>query len=222
MKTMIGSAFCLFLLIGVSVCLFAEDVHLPEPRFDGEVSVESALASRRSIRDYQDVPLSLEELGQILWAAQGITSVWGGRTAPSAGALYPLEIFVVVGNVDGVDPGIYRYEPSGHRLEFHREGDWRFEVAIAAHGQVWMADAPAMIVIVADFDRTAGKYGDRTERYVHIEVGHVCQNIYLQAGAHGLGTVIVGAFVDEAVKINLAITEDPLAIMPVGWPAKSD
>lgn len=198
----------------------AADVKLPEPQYDSDTSVEEAMATRRSVRSYQDVPLTLDELGQILWAAQGITSVWGGRTAPSAGALYPLDVFAVVGDVTGLPPGVYRYVPGGHELNLHLEGDWRFELAIAAQGQVWMADAPVIFVVVADFERTARKYGTRAERYVHIEVGHVCQNIYLQAGALGLGTVIVGAFVDGAVKIRLHIAEDPLAIMPLGWPAE--
>lgn len=198
----------------------AADVKLPEPRHDSDTSVEGALADRRSVRSYEDEPLTLDELGQILWAAQGITSAWGGRTAPSAGALYPLEVFAVVGNVTGVPPGVYRYVPREHGLDLHLEGDWRFELATAAQGQVWMADAPVMLVVVADFERTARKYGARTERYVHIEVGHVCQNVYLQAGALELGTVIVGAFVDEAVRIRLDIADDPLAIMPVGRPAE--
>jgi SagB-type dehydrogenase family enzyme len=198
----------------------AADVKLPEPQYDSDTSVEEALATRRSVRSYQDVALTLDEIGQILWAAQGITSVWGGRTAPSAGALYPLDVFAVVGNVTGIPPGVYRYVPAEHGLDLHLEGDWLFELSIAARGQVWMADAPVMLVVVADTERTARKYGDRADRYVHIEVGHVCQNVYLQAGALGLGTVIVGSFVDEAVRIRLDIADDPLAIMPVGWPAE--
>ena len=216
MKRLLQAVVCLGVLYGGVSAAQQDEVHLPQPRYDSEVSIESALAARRSIRSFQAVPLTLDEFGQILWAAQGITSVSGGRTAPSAGALYPLEVYAVVGNVEGLDAGIYRYMPSDHRLALHLEGDWRFEVSIAAQGQIWMSEAPAMVVIVADFERTARKYGDRAERYVHIEVGHVCQNVYLQAGALGLGTVIVGAFVDEAVKIRLHITEAPLAIMPIG------
>ncbi len=198
----------------------AADIKLPEPQYDSDTSVEEVLAARRSVRSYRDAALTLGELGQILWAAQGITSAWGGRTAPSAGALYPLDVFAVIGDVTGVPPGVYRYLPRGHELDLHLEGDWRVELATAAQGQLWMAAAPVMLVVVADFERTARKYGDRTDRYVHIEVGHVCQNVYLQAGALGLGTVIVGAFVDEDVRIRLDIADSPLAVMPVGWPAE--
>ena len=207
------------LVLGVQL-VEAADVKLPEARRSSDTSVEGALGDRRSVRSYQDESLTLDELGQILWAAQGITSAWGGRTAPSAGALYPLEVFAVVGDVAGVPPGVYHYVPREHGIDLHLEGDWRFELAVAAQGQLWMADAPMMLVVAADFDRTARRYGARAERYVYIEVGHVCQNVYLQAGALELGTVIVGAFADEAVRICLDIAEDPLAIMPVGRPTE--
>ena len=189
---------------------------LPEPRPSGEMSVEEALAARRSVRSYQDEALSLTELAQLLWAAQGITAHWGGRTAPSAGATYPLEVYAVVGEVTGLEAGVFHYRPDGHLFVRRTAGDLRGELASAALGQEWVREAPVSLVIAARYERTTGRYGERGVRYVHIEVGHAGQNIYLQAEALGLGTVIVGAFDDQDVKTLLGIEEEPLAIMPVG------
>lgn len=195
------------------------EVKLPEPRPSGEMSVEEALAARRSVRSYQDEALSLTELAQLLWAAQGITAHWGGRTAPSAGATYPLEVYAVVGEVTGLEAGVFHYRPDGHLFVRRTAGDLRGELASAALGQGWVREAPVSLVIAARYERTTGRYGERGVRYVHIEVGHAGQNIYLQAEALGLGTVIVGAFDDQDVKTLLGIEEEPLAIMPVGRPA---
>lgn len=195
------------------------EVKLPEPRPSGEMSVEEALAARRSVRSYQDEALSLTELAQLLWAAQGITAHWGGRTAPSAGATYPLEVYAVVGEVTGLEAGVFHYRPDGHLFVRRTAGDLRGELASAALGQEWVREAPVSLVIAARYERTTGRYGERGVRYVHIEVGHAGQNIYLQAEALGLGTVIVGAFDDQDVKTLLGIEEEPLAIMPVGRPA---
>lgn len=195
------------------------EVKLPEPRPSGEMSVEEALAARRSVRSYQDEALSLTELAQLLWAAQGITAHWGGRTAPSAGATYPLELYAVVGEVTGLEAGVFHYRPDGHLFVRRTAGDLRGELASAALGQEWVREAPVSLVIAARYERTTGRYGERGVRYVHIEVGHAGQNIYLQAEALGLGTVIVGAFDDQDVKTLLGIEEEPLAIMPVGRPA---
>ena len=195
------------------------EVKLPEPRPSGEMSVEEALAARRSVRSYQDEALSLTELAQLLWAAQGITAHWGGRTAPSAGATYPLEVYAVVGEVTGLEAGVFHYRPDGHLFVRRTVGDLRGELASAALGQEWVREAPVSLVIAARYERTTGRYGERGVRYVHIEVGHAGQNIYLQAEALGLGTVIVGAFDDQDVKTLLGIEEEPLAIMPVGRPA---
>ena len=183
------------------------------------MSVEQVLKERRSIRSYEDQDLTLDELAQLLWAAQGITGGGGKRTAPSAGSLYPLEIYAVVGEVAELEPGVYRYEPVGHELDKVKAGDLRAELAQAALGQMWIQRAPLVLVVVAHYERTAWKYGDRGTRYVHIEVGHVGQNIYLQAHALGLGTVMVGAFTDGQVRNLLGVEGDPLAIMPVGRPA---
>ena len=196
----------------------SEIIKLPEPRYDSETSIEKALLERRSVRDYKDEPLTLIEVSQLLWAAQGITDPGGFRTAPSAGALYPLELYVVAGNVNDLPDGIYKYKPHGHELARVVEGDKRTELCNAALDQPPVKDAAAVIVFSAVYERTTGKYGERGIRYVHIEAGHAAQNIYLQAVSLNLGTVVIGAFDDEEVKkvLNTGDEEQPLYIMPVG------
>jgi SagB-type dehydrogenase family enzyme len=190
---------------------------LPQPKLDSRISVEEALSNRRSIRNYKDKPISLKELSQLLWAAQGKTSDWGGRTAPSAGAKYPIEIFTVVGKVEGLDPGIYRYDPQDHSVIRFKKGDLRKNLMKAAIGQPCIKNAPVNIVVTGVYSRTEEKYGERAPRYVHMETGHACQNIYLQAEALKLGTVVIGAFHDNDVAELLNLKEEkPLAIMPVG------
>jgi SagB-type dehydrogenase family enzyme len=206
-------------------------IKLPNPRFDSQTSVEKALSLRRSVRAYSDEPLSISDVSQILWAAQGITKKmetpppnfkykWqgGGRTAPSAGALYPLELYLAAGNVEGLLKGLYKYIPQSHSLEKVNESDLRNEISNAALMQESIKKAAAVVVIAAVYERTSVKYGERAQRYVHIEVGHVGQNIYLQGISLGIGTVMVGAFADEAVKkaLQLPEEENPLAIMPLG------
>ena len=191
---------------------------LPEPRYDSDVSVEEALLKRRSVRSYTDEALTLPELAQLLWAAQGITDPSGKRTAPSAGALYPLEVYVVVGSVENVAKGVYKYKPHQHELIKVLDGEQREALSQAALGQQSVAHGAADIVITAIYDRTTGKYGDRGARYVYMEAGHAAQNVYLQAAAMNLGTVVIGAFYDDRVKevLNLPEDEEPLYIMPVG------
>lgn len=192
-------------------------IPLPSPETQSEVSVEQAIAERRSARDFTGQALEIDSVGQLLWAAQGVTSSQGGRTAPSAGALYPLEVYIVAGKLADLDPGVYRYRPDDHSLSLHLSGDVRIELARAAR-QAWIADAPMVLVIAAVYERTRRKYGSRTERYVHMEVGHVAQNIYLQTESLGLGTVMVGAFRDAEIQtvLHLPSREAPLALMPVG------
>lgn len=196
------------------------DLALPAPRLSGEVSVERALVRRRSRRDFAPEPLPLSAVSQLLWAAQGITDPAGLRTAPSAGALYPLDIYLAVGAVSGVRPGLYRYDPHAHRLLLQSEGDPRARVAEAALDQRWLAEAPAILLLTAVYQRTARKYGERATRYVHMEVGHAAQNVYLQAEALGLGTTLVGAFHDEALAHVFRLPEPtkPLALLPIGKP----
>lgn len=193
-------------------------ISLPEPRLKSEVSLEETLLKRRSVREYGNIPLTLEEVSQLLWAAQGITSEWGGRTAPSAGALYPLEVYVAAGSVENLSVGVYKYKPERHQLVKVRDGDVRGELAEAALSQAWVKESAINIVIAAVYERTTRKYGERGVRYVHMEAGHAAQNIYLQATALNLGAVTVGAFHDDQVKeiMDMSENETPLYVIPVG------
>jgi len=193
---------------------------LPEPRMKGEMSVEEALRNRRSIREYQQKAVKLQDLSQILWAAQGITSSWGGRTAPSAGATYPLEVYVVVRNVSHLKKGIYHYIPQNHSLLLLQKGDFSQQLMRASLNQKWVGDAAFNLVIAAAFSRTTRVYGERGIRYVYLEAGHAAQNVYLQVTALGLGCVVVGAFNDEMVKAVVGIPADqkPIYVIPVGVP----
>lgn len=194
-------------------------IFLPEPQFQGKISVEEALLKRRSIRSYKKEALSLKEISQILWSAQGITEPsFGGRTAPSAGALYPLEIYLVVKNIKELPAGVFKYKAENHSLIKIFEGEISKQLAKTALGQGFIAEAPAVLVVGAVFERTTQKYGQRGLRYVFMEAGHAAQNVYLQAESLGLGTVTIGAFDDEEIKKLLKISENehPLYIMPVG------
>jgi SagB-type dehydrogenase family enzyme len=195
-------------------------INLPKPRQDGKTSVESALRHRRTVREFRNTSLTLADLSQLLWAAQGITSPDGRRTAPSAGALYPLEVFVVAGSVEGLPAGVYRYQPREHGLVRMAEGDRRARLTSAGLEQPSLKEAPATIVIAGVYERTAKKYKERAERYVHIEAGHASQNVQLQAVSLELGSVIVGAFDDDQVKLLLGLARDeqPLCLLPVGTP----
>lgn len=192
---------------------------LPQPERSAGHSLEQALAQRRSVREFAAAPLRLEELAQLAWAAQGATGS-GHRTAPSAGGLYPLELGIVVGNVEGLVPGVYRYEPDAHRLARVAGGDRRAQLAAAAFRQAWIAQAPAIFVIAAVEQRTTAKYGERGVRYAQMEAGHAGENLLLQATALGLGATVVGAFDDETVKsvTGLPTTARPLSLIPVGRP----
>jgi SagB-type dehydrogenase family enzyme len=203
-------------------------IKLPEPVLDGSMSVEKTLATRRSVRQYEDEPLTLKEISQLVWSAYGVTEpipngpdfLRGGlKTAPSAGALYPLEIYVVAGNVTNLAPGVYKYKPETHELLQILEGDKRVELFDAALNQTWVKDAPASLVYSAVYERNTGKYGERgRERYVCMDVGHSAENVYLQCVALGLGTCAIGAFLDDNVKLVIRMTkqEKPLYIMPIG------
>lgn len=198
-------------------------VELPSPETTGTMSVEETIQRRRSIRSYTDEPLRLHDISQLMWAAQGITDpARKFRAAPSAGATYPLEVYVVVGNncVKGLSGGLWRYDPYEHRLEYILEGDLRSSLAEAALGQSWVREAPLNIIIVAVYERTTGRYGERGIRYVYMEAGHVGQNLYLQAVARGLGMVAVGAFHDDHVQglLQLPTDQKPLYIIPIGYP----
>jgi SagB-type dehydrogenase family enzyme len=197
-------------------------VPLSEPSYDGKVSVERAIKERRTVRDFRPKPLTLAQLSQLLWSAQGVTDEGMGlRAAPSGGALYPLDVYAVVGDegVEGLECGVYHYQPETHSIRLIRRGDRRKEVAGAALWQMWMAKAPVMFIITSEYERITRKYGKRGIRYAQIEVGHVGQNIFLQSGALGLAAGIVGAFSDNAVAeaIGAPKAHYPLIIMPVGY-----
>ncbi len=196
----------------------ARVIRLPKPNLEGATSLEATLRERQSVREYSAEPVALADLSQLLWAAQGLTRSGGRRTAPSAGATYPIELYVAAGNVEDLASGLYRYRVRSHDLVVVKAEDLRGELASAALAQTWIATAPAVIVIAGAIERTAGRYGQRAVRYVHMEVGCVAQNVYLQATALDLGTVFVGAFSDTGVKavLDLPEAEQPFAIMPVG------
>jgi SagB-type dehydrogenase family enzyme len=202
-----------------------ECIALPAPRLQGQVSLEETLAKRRSRRRFRDSPLTLEQVAQILWAAQGITHRGGLRAAPSAGALYPLDVYVVVGRrgVDGLEEGAYHYLPKDHALTRTLERDVRQALAHNSWKQTFIAEAPVVLVITAEYERTTKKYSDRGVHYVHMDAGHASQNVYLQAEALGVGTVAVGAFLDDEVSrtLDLPSRYRPLYLMPIGHPDPS-
>ena len=197
-----------------------EMIVLPEPKTTGEISIEETLLSRRSVRTYTREPITPDDLSQLLWAAQGVTSEdWDGlRTAPSAGALYPLEVYVVAGNVDGVPDGVYHYRSGEHALQKVCDGDLRRNLSACALHQSQITDAAVDIVFTAVFERTTVKYGDRGVRYVYIEAGHAAQNVYLQAEALDLGVCAIGAFYEDDVAELLVLPEDevPIYILSIG------
>lgn len=239
---MIGNKMRVLLVLALCVALPSRDgtasvekkgadggmVRLPAPRLEGTVSVEKAIQGRRSVRGYSGEAMALADAAQLLWAAYGITEprpngpafLRGGlRAAPSAGALYPLEIYLVAGKVTGLAPGIYRYLSEKHELARIEAGDRRQELCQAALGQDWINQAPASLVFSAVFERTTKKYGKRgRERYVCMDAGFAGENVYLQAQALGMGCCIAGAFNDDQVKqvLNMAAAEEPLCILAVG------
>ena len=200
------------------------EIVLPGPDRNGGPTLAAALSRRRSVRDYRAGELTLAQIAQLLWAAQGVNEPSGLHTAPSAGALYPLELVLVAGKVSGLRSGVYRYRATHHVLERIAASDQRDRLAGAALGQEWLADSAAVLVLTAIYERTTRKYGHRGKRYVHIEVGHAAQNALLQATALGLATGVIGAFDDAAVAelLSLPATEHALYLVPVGRPAEGD
>lgn len=201
-------------------------ISLPQPSTRGVVSVEEALAARRSVRKYSAEPLLLREISQLLWAAYGITDRRRElKTTPSAGATYPLLIYLIayVGGIvmegsERLREGSYLYDPLSHSISLVREGDLAAPLYEACLRQPWVYGARAVITITAIYERTTSVYGERGVRYVHMEAGHAAQNIYLQATALGLATVAVAAFYDEMVRevIGASPDEEPLYVMPIG------
>lgn len=199
----------------------AVKIKLPLPLHRG-LSLEEAIKKRRSVRTYSEKALTLEEISQLLFAAQGITGEYYGqplRSAPSAGALYPIEIYLVVGNVKNLKPGIYHYAVLEHSLELLKEGDFRKKLRSAALDQEMVEDAAVTFILTTIWERVTHKYEERGYRYAYIEAGHISQNIYLQATSLGLGSVSVGAFFDDKVNKLLEIDgekESAIYLHPVG------
>ena len=223
MERWFGLSLGFFLAMGLlEVRTGDASISLPKPSFDGKVSVEKAIKGRRTVRDFREKSLSLNHLSQLVWAGQGITDLLENkRAAPSGGALYPLDIYILVGEngVERMKGGGYRYLTKEHSLLPIAKGDSRKEIALASLSQMWMAQAPIIFIITAEYRRITGKYGERGIRYALIEVGHVGQNLFLQAEALGLGAGIVGAFNDTEVSniAGLPPKHEPLLIMPVGY-----
>jgi SagB-type dehydrogenase family enzyme len=182
------------------------------------MSIEEVIAARRSRRAYSSQPVTLAEAGQLLWAAQGITGPENQRTAPSAGALYPLEVYLSATRVEGLAPGIYKYDPEQHSLVLHAAGDRRKDLTAVAADQDCMRFSACAILFAAVYERTAAKYGDRAARFICIETGHALENVYLQATALGLGTCLVGAFEpgDVARVAELPADEKPVCMLTAG------
>jgi SagB-type dehydrogenase family enzyme len=193
-------------------------ISLPDPILTGDVSVETALQKRRSVRSYAQEPLTLEDIAQLLWAAQGVTSRKGFRTAPSAGALYPLEVYMAGSNISGLEDGIYRYLPQQHKLSLVLRGDHRGQLSAAALGQSYVREAPATIIFTGISSRITGKYGSRGLQYMMMEAGHAAQNVCLQAVTRQIGVVPVGAFKEDQVRLILQLdnSELPLYLLPLG------
>jgi SagB-type dehydrogenase family enzyme len=214
--------------VTVSLLLLSEDAvfSLPAPRLEGGPGIKEVMNARRSTRRFADEGLGLEEVSLLLWAALGKTtdSVTGAtRTVPSAGGIYPLVVYLVVREVDTLEQGVWRYDYSSHTVTLVKKGDISRPLSQAAGGQVYVRTAPACIVIAADPRRTVRVYGKRGEqRYVHMDAGHSAQNLYLAACSLSLGTVEIGAFIDERVKSVLGLEGDevPLLVMPVGHPIR--
>jgi len=205
--------------------MISQEIKLPSPRLKGEISVEEALYKRRSIRNFKDKELTLEEISQLLWAAYGTTLVKYGihfKTAPSAGALYPLEIYLSVNKGNNVlKPGLYKYSSEKHSLKEIISRNITKELSQAAYQESMILEAPITIIITAIYEKTERRYGSRgRERYVCLDAGHVGQNIYLQAVALNLATCAIGAFDDNKViqTLNLPKNETPLYIFPIGYP----
>ncbi len=194
---------------------------LKAPRQSGDMAFEQALTRRRSVRRYGPQPLALADVSQLLWAAQGITSAGGRRTAPSAGALYPLELHLVAARVDGLAAGVHRYVAATHALQLAVAEATTSSLAQAALGQSAVGAAAAVVVISAVESRTAVKYGARAARYVAFEAGAAAQNLALQAAARGLGAIVIGGFDEAAVarELRLPAGELPVVLMPIGVPA---
>ncbi len=226
-KTRFLTGFTLFIFLGLPAFIYAANSEMKirlKPAYFKEESLKSLLERRHSVREFQNKAVNLDDIASILWATCGkkYDSVTGAtRTIPSAGATYPLELYLVVGKdaADGLKQGIYHYIIEEHALELVLDKDIRAELARTCLGQDFIRQAPISLVIAADFRRTTQRYGSRGENYVYMEAGHACQNTYLAVTRLGLNTVEVGAFSDDQVGkvLNLDKNYMPLIVMPIGY-----
>jgi len=200
-----------------TTALVAREISLPTPTRVGRHPLESCLELRRSVRVFYKETMAIDDVGQLLWAAQGITGAEGNRAAPSAGATYPLHVFLAAGRVDGLPPGVYRYISDSHEIRAVSSDDIREALAASAR-QEWMSDAAVIVCIAANFQRTESKYGARGHNYVFMEAGAAAENLMLEAVALGLGTTLVGAFDDDEVAklYGLTTKERPICMIPIG------
>jgi SagB-type dehydrogenase family enzyme len=215
-KIRIFSLICLLLFLAIPQGGYAvTEINLPKAQINKNIYLDQAIAARRSIRSFKDKQLTLAQVAQLLWAADGVTEPTKGyRSAPSAGAIYPLTLLVVK------EDGVWSYSPNKHSIKLVIAGDLRAKLAKAALGQSPIKNAPLSMVITADYQNITAKYGERGIIYSHIEAGHIAQNLALEAVALGLGSVPIGAFNDDQVEnlLKLPIDEDVLYIIPVGYP----
>lgn len=209
----------IFITPFMAYSLSEEEVKLPLPQLEGKMSVEEALARRRSRRVFKNYSLTMEQVSQLLWSAQGITDERNGfRTAPSAGAVYPLDIYLVVGKVEDLKVGVYHYNPRQHSLTIILEEDQRRELARACIDKNFIEDAPVSLIITVEFSRITNKFGKKGIYFAYMEAGHVAQNVYLQVESLGLATVSMGGIYEEDISqaLNLPDQHIPLYVMPVG------
>jgi SagB-type dehydrogenase family enzyme len=207
-------ALLLLILAGGVVMAEKQIINLPEPKLSGKMSVEEAIARRRSERSFSAEELTMDQISQLLWSAQGITDKsWGFRAAPSAGSLYPLTVYILKKD------GLFQYLPDGHKLVQISTEDKRPSLVRASLTQSFIGEAPLVIIIAGNFRIIESKYGQRAYRYLNMEIGHAAENIHLQAAALGLVSVPVGAFWDDVVAktMELPDTQDPFYIIPVGY-----
>ncbi len=216
-RTLIAALALVTLAAGYA-CAADPTVALPRPDLKGKMTLEQVLSQRRSVREYAPGALTLAEVSQLMWAAHGITGPNGKRTTPSARAVYPLEVWLAANDVKGLAPGVYRYVPQDHALATVAAGDHRAAVAAAARGQEAIASAPIVVAVTGDSVLAAEKFRGRAAAWLGMEAGFVIQDVYLEATALGLGTVMVGGFADAPVRAALGLPEGrvPLGLMPVG------
>jgi SagB-type dehydrogenase family enzyme len=198
----------------------AGTVRLPEARRQGTLSLEAALAARHSTRALTRDSVDLADVAQLLWATQGINRPDGHRTAPAAGGIYALELYVVAARVRGLPAGVYHYRQAGHLLETVSAGDRLQAITDSATHQAWQADAAVAVIFTGDYQRLGARFRDRAERYVPMEIGFAAQNLYLEVAALGLGTTFAGSFQDSTMArlVGLPAGQTPMGIMPIGHP----